>query len=169
MNKKGVKILFLDQKMSFFFSKKSLAVPLPSIVQPGLVPSPSERRLSMPYIFPPCHQVALVAHKQNQQLMVALIRSSTTQLPSPIQPFFPATHSNAPPRWTARLFTRIKNALFCRKLDQMSKRYFWSTFWPHENAFCVNRLAAASVGDHLMKYWEIGSLCHLKTPRLDTY
>ena len=63
MNKKGVKILFLDQKMSFFFSKKSLAVPLPSIVQPGLVPSPSERRLSMPYIFPPCHQVALVAHK----------------------------------------------------------------------------------------------------------
>ena len=79
--------------------------------------------------------------------MVALIRSSTTQLPSPIQPFFPATHSNAPPRWTARLFTRIKNALFCLKLDQMSKRYFWLTPAARKRFLC--RMAARCLGPGL--------------------
>ena len=66
MNQKGGKnCVFGPKDVCFFFQKEpgSAATVLSLIVQPGLVPSPSERRLSMPYIVPPCHQVALVAHK----------------------------------------------------------------------------------------------------------
>ena len=51
--KRSKNCVFGPKDVCFFFLQKepgSAATVLPLIVQPGLVPSPSERRLSMPYI-----------------------------------------------------------------------------------------------------------------------